>query len=116
MAGTYSFDDPYSKSASCSQCESTQETCLGGSKIAPKPGYWRYDIHSASVLECPETKACQYVLIFRFDINCFLIEVGLWMTFIILKVFARSHMKEIFATNVPQIMPNSDVRDLRSFN
>jgi len=58
VAGTYSFDDPYN-GARCYQCESEQETCLGGSKIAPKPGYWRYDITKASVLECPASEACK---------------------------------------------------------
>jgi len=57
VAGTYSFDEPYN-GARCYQCESEQETCLGGSKIAPKPGYWRYDITKASVLECPASEAC----------------------------------------------------------
>ena len=49
--------NPYSK-AKCTECEDQAAVCLGGSKIAPKPGYWRYDVSSDNIMKCPEFEAC----------------------------------------------------------
>ena len=39
-------------------CDSQKAVCLGGSQVAPKAGYWRYDINSDNFLECPQSSAC----------------------------------------------------------
>jgi len=50
---TYSLADPYSNSA-CLSCNHRVATCLGGNRMAPKPGFWRYDIQSDNFMECPK--------------------------------------------------------------
>lgn len=52
---TYTLDDP--DGAICQKCVENAQ-CLGGSKIAPNPGYWRYDIDSKVFLECQVSSAC----------------------------------------------------------
>lgn len=32
--------------------------CLGGSKIAPLPGFWRYDEFTENIIECKNTESC----------------------------------------------------------
>ena len=56
---TYSLVDPY-LADSCLKCDPENSICLGGSEIAPKPGYWRYDITTAHMLECAKSSACLY--------------------------------------------------------
>lgn len=61
--GTYSLGDPYDNATVCKLCDTTKATCLGGAKIAPKPGYWRYSLDTDIILECPGgEKACGYEL------------------------------------------------------
>ncbi len=55
--GTYSLEDPYSN-PTCTPCDDTVAVCLGGAKVAPKPGYWRYDTMSSNFMECPQESAC----------------------------------------------------------
>jgi len=55
--GTYSLEDPYSN-PTCTPCDDTVAVCLGGAKVAPKPGYWRYDVLSSNFMECPQESAC----------------------------------------------------------
>jgi len=52
----YSLDDP-KQFKSCSFCPD-KAYCPGGSKIAPLPGYWRYDLNTTKILQCPVKSAC----------------------------------------------------------
>jgi len=51
-AGTYSLDDPYDEDTSCKECDTDKSTCLGGSKVAPKEGYWRLQTSTDIFLTC----------------------------------------------------------------
>lgn len=44
--GTFSLVDPYSENAVCQTCI-PEATCLGGSIMPPKPGYYRFDTSTA---------------------------------------------------------------------
>lgn len=58
--GTFSFNDPYSFTTCYGCLENAQ--CLGGSKIAPNPGFWRYSNSTTKILKCPESSACLYFI------------------------------------------------------
>jgi len=51
--GTYSIIDP-GIASECKPCPFDKAKCLGGNKIAIKPGYWRRDEFSDQILECPD--------------------------------------------------------------
>jgi len=55
--GSYSLSDPY-KNQFCTPCNNEVAFCLGGSKIAPRPGFWRYNLTSDKILACPIEQAC----------------------------------------------------------
>ena len=42
----------------CTECDQTSTLCLGGSKIGPKPGYWRMNETSNIVKACDDVKVC----------------------------------------------------------
>jgi len=50
------LDDPYETTA-CKECLDNAD-CLGGSKIAPLPGYYRYNASLSVIKECPNPDAC----------------------------------------------------------
>jgi len=41
-AGTYSLANPYEDKLACKACDEESSECLGGNKIAPRKGYWRF--------------------------------------------------------------------------
>ena len=56
--GTYSLTDP-STTYQCKICPFDKAICLGGNKLAVKPGYWGKDSLSDTILECPDgSSAC----------------------------------------------------------
>lgn len=55
--GTYSLEDPY-EALICQPCENHKAICLGGSKIYPRPGFWRYSLDVPRILRCPNEEAC----------------------------------------------------------
>jgi len=44
--------------ASCKDCPTAKATCEGGSKIYPRPGYWRSSRYSENFLACYNEEAC----------------------------------------------------------
>ena len=58
IEGSYSLANPYSNNAKCVECDDKAAVCLGGAKIFPKPGYWRYDVNTSNIMKCPEFEAC----------------------------------------------------------
>ena len=42
----------------CTECDHTSTLCLGGSKVGPKPGYWRMNKTSNIVTACNNADAC----------------------------------------------------------
>ena len=42
----------------CTECDHTSTFCLGGSRIGPKPGYWRMNETSDIVTACANSDAC----------------------------------------------------------
>ena len=51
--GTYS----YKPNMTCKECDSNAR-CYGGSKVAPKEGYWRSWQESERFIECPNRLVC----------------------------------------------------------
>ena len=57
--GTYSLEDPKKVGLlTCSKCDESKAICLGANKIAPLPGFWRYNTSSTNIIECPNKDAC----------------------------------------------------------
>lgn len=43
---------------SCEACSPLKFFCYGGSKLTPRPGFWRNDFHSENFFLCPNQKSC----------------------------------------------------------
>jgi len=54
---SYSFSDPF-ENQFCTPCNNQIAFCFGGSRIAPRPGFWRYNVNSDKMFECPINRAC----------------------------------------------------------
>jgi len=55
--GSYSLSDPY-KNQYCTPCNDQVAFCFGGINIAPRPGFWRYNLTFDKILACPISQAC----------------------------------------------------------
>ena len=69
-SGTYSLEDPYNISA-CHKCPDDMK-CLGSDIYFPVEGYWRISATSDNIVQCFNSEACLYFLIFWFQINFFI--------------------------------------------
>lgn len=56
-SGSYILSIPF-EPVSCSNCKTDVSYCLGGTKVFPKPGYWRSSNATDNFLECINYDAC----------------------------------------------------------